>query len=86
MISSLNLNPREDFQPPREVNNNELPLKSRTAQQPPAAKAKWTAVSRARSDGNLIDDDENQENAVCAITNYDDMPIRPAKDGQYDDG
>ncbi|RCN39053.1 hypothetical protein ANCCAN_15024 [Ancylostoma caninum] len=56
-----------------ELNNNHLPAKK-------AAGSPTSNLSKAKSEGNLSEEVENSP-----PTNFDDMPIKPAKGGQYFD-
>ncbi|RCN38884.1 hypothetical protein ANCCAN_15194 [Ancylostoma caninum] len=57
-----------------ELNNNHLPAKK-------AVGSPTSNLSKAKSEGNLSEEVENSP-----PTNFDDMPIKPAKGGQYFDG
>ncbi|KAK5981073.1 TOG domain-containing protein [Trichostrongylus colubriformis] len=58
----------------KELNNNHLPIRNHISSSPPT-------LAKAKSEGNLVEERENNPPA-----NYDDVPIKPAKGGQYFDG
>ncbi|ETN80947.1 hypothetical protein NECAME_08841, partial [Necator americanus] len=65
--------PSNDSFKKNELNNNHLPLRRSTG-------SAASNLSKAKSEGNLSEELENSP-----PINYDEMPIKPAKGGQYFD-